>query len=754
MRLSLLRILSALVATGLVWGQAAPPIIQQPRPATPPATQPPPNQPPQPPSQPQQGAPATQPQANPPRLATTEGFMINGESLTQMVDILAQRLKLNIIIDPHVNGSVIVHTYGEVKPVDLMPLLETILRVNGAAMVQVGDLYRIVPVAKVASLPVEPVTNVDPKTLPDDERMVLNLVFLKYATADEIEKIVKPFMGEGGTSQSYLPANLLILQDNSRSMKREMELVAMFDSDTFAGQRVRLYEVENSRPTDLVKDLDNVFKAYSASDRSGAVRFIPVDRINEVIAVAANPGIFEQVDQWIKKLDVEVKLPAGTVNNYVYRLHYGRAEMLALAIMALYSGNTMALVGLAQMSSSGMMGMMGGMFPGMMGGGGVGMGGLGMNGLGGMNTYGGVGGYGGLGAYGNGYPGYAGAAPYANMSSNPYGAYAQQGGLPVTPTGAPITPGTGIGQTGQRLGAPAATPEEAGSGMPHVVPNPLDNTLIVQGTPQQWEQIQNLLRQLDVPPRQVLIEAKIYELDLTGNLSEGIEAYLDKAGTGPFSRDLNIISNGGMTLSVGALVLKGKELLTAVSLAESRNQAKTIATPSIIATDSIPAVMNVGQSVPTLTSSGVAVTGSSFNSVSNQSTGTTLAITARVNSSGVVTMMIDQEVSQPESTTTSGINSPSFSTRSFSTQATVHDGDTIAIGGFIQDTKQLTETGIPFIQRIPVLGALFGSKSYTDTRTELIIFLTPRVIYDTTQIDDATDEIKGTLQKLKKAAAR
>ena len=113
-------------------------------------------------------------------------------------------------------------------------------------------------------------------------------------------------------------------------------------------------------------------------------------------------------------------------------------------------------------------------------------------------------------------------------------------------------------------------------------------------------------------------------------------------------------------------------------------------------------------------------------------------------------MMIDQQVSQPEANATSTIDSPSFSTRSFSTQVTVRDGDTIAIGGFIQDSKTLVETGIPFLQRIPGLGALFGSKSYSDARTELIIFLTPRVIYDTNQVDDATDEIKGGLQKLKK----
>jgi general secretion pathway protein D len=126
-----------------------------------------------------------------------------------------------------------------------------------------------------------------------------------------------------------------------------------------------------------------------------------------------------------------------------------------------------------------------------------------------------------------------------------------------------------------------------------------------------------------------------------------------------------------------------------------------------------------------------------------------------VNSSGVVTMMIDQEVSQPQASSTSStyssIDSPSFPNRQFSTQVTVADGTMIAIGGFIQDTKTVNEQGIPFIQRIPILGTLFSSKQISDARTELIIFLTPHVIYDTNQVQDATEEIKSNLQKLKKS---
>ena len=100
-----------------------------------------------------------------------------------------------------------------------------------------------------------------------------------------------------------------------------------------------------------MKDLDSVFKAYAFSEKSTSVKFLPVDRINTIIAVAPNPGIFPQVKEWIEKLDIPVKITAGAINNYVYRLKYGRAETVAMAIMALYTGNVSALMSLAAMSS-------------------------------------------------------------------------------------------------------------------------------------------------------------------------------------------------------------------------------------------------------------------------------------------------------------------------------------------------------------------------------------------------------------------
>ena len=708
-----------------------------------------------PPAQPQPAAaspaapsttPSTTPQTGPRKSSATDtgGFMLENVSLAELIDIVARRLKINYLLDPRFKGgSVTIHTYGEVKPTDLMPLLETILRVNGAALVKVGDLYRVMPVGNVAQAPLPAAVN--GKDFPDDERMALNLVFLKYATAGEILKLIQPFLGEGAAAATYDPANLLILQDNNRNMKRTMDLLALFDSDAFVSQRVHLFEVSNGRPTDLVKQLESIFKAVSLSDKANAVKFVPIDRINTIVGVAPNPGVFDQVGQWLKKLDIPVKSPAGSVDNYVYRLKYGKAETVAVAIMALYSGNPMALMALSQMNNNMMSGMMSNMSPGV---GGMGGGGFGGGGYGG-------GGYGGMG--GAGYGGFGGTqggmSPLASMMGGASGAQ--------TGTVAGGTAGASADQTGTYLGATGAGVSNVKG--PRIIPNPFDNTLLVQSTPEEWEQISRLLLQLDVPPRQILVEAKIIEVDLTGSLQYGVNSYLQAKGAalpsgtsaaGQAGGFIGTALSSGLNLTGGFLVGHSRELLAALTALESTGKARTINEPSLIATDSIPAVMNVGTSVPTLSSSvasGVQSGGNTLfaNNISNVSTGVTLVVSARVNSSGIVTMLINQQVSGAVPPSSTGIQSDSFSNRSFQTQITVQDGDTIAIGGIIQETSTDSSTGIPFLQRIPVLGAAFGSKSRNTSRTELIAFFTPHVIYDTTGLADATDDLKAGLKHMK-----
>lgn len=259
----------------------------------------------------------------------------------------------------------------------------------------------------------------------------------------------------------------------------------------------------------------------------------------------------------------------------------------------------------------------------------------------------------------------------------------------------------------------------------------------------------------------MLIEAKIYEVNLTGSFSAGLETFLrNRTGANrTLTGSLATLEGGSapsLSLSAGTLVGQARELFATLNAQELSSRTKVISSPNIIATDSIPASITVGDSVPTLSSQsvnpGVTQGGNSlaYNTITNVSTGTGLNILAHVNPSGIVTMVINQTVTAPVPTDTSTINSPSFSQRNVSTQITVDDGDMIAIGGIIDETATSSSRGIPYLERIPGLNFLFGGHSTSKQRTELIVFLTPHVIYDTHHISDATEELKNQLKILKK----
>jgi general secretion pathway protein D len=187
-----------------------------------------------------------------------------------------------------------------------------------------------------------------------------------------------------------------------------------------------------------------------------------------------------------------------------------------------------------------------------------------------------------------------------------------------------------------------------------------------------------------------------------------------------------------------------------LNLSENTGRTHVISEPSLIATDSIPATITVGSQVPVETSSSTTVAGSSTvtSSISSQNTGVTMQVNARINPSGVVTLMINQEISSPGAG--ADTLTPSFNQNVVQTQITVQDGDTIAIGGIISESNISSSSGIPYLSRLPGVGLLFGNKSISHDRTELIMFITPHVILDESDLIEASNELKDRVRKMRK----
>jgi general secretion pathway protein D len=600
----------------------------------------------------------------------------------QVIGIIAEQLEMNYVVDPQVKGTVNINTLGELRREDLFPLLQMILRVNGATAVQSGNFYRIVPLQNVQRIPLEPMVGQSAADMSPDDRVVMNLLPLKYVSAVDMTKILTPFLSEGGHLFSHEAGNVLVITDSSRSMRRLLELVAQFDTEVFANQRARLYPVQSSSAERLAAELREVFSAYGLSGTGSAIRFVPIARVNSILVVTASPSVYPEVEKWLQQLDQPTR-DAG-VRTFVYKVENGKAEDLANVLSSL-------LLGQASLPRA--------------------------------------------------------ASPPAGAAAA-QGAAAQAAGQAPTPVAVAAT-------------LPPAAP--AGSDLAHIriVPDPVNNQIVIQATAQEYEEMRRTLQELDIVPRQVMIEAKVYEVDLTGALSAGVSAFLqnrtneERKPLGSFATAAGA-ATAALNVSVGTLVGKTRELLVFLNAAENRSQARVISAPSILASDNIAARINVGTEIPILTSQalvgGTQVEGQNLftNTIQNRDTGVLLSITPRINSSGLVNLQIAQEVSSPLPPSASGIQSPSIQKRSIATQVVVQNGETIALGGIIQESRTLSKNRVPLLGDIPYVGLLFGSTSHSSQRTELIVLLTPTVIRDSSEAQRATTEFRDKLKDLQK----
>jgi general secretion pathway protein D len=499
--------------------------------------------------------------------------------------------------------------------------------------------------------------------------------------------------------------------------------------------------------------LENILKSISLDSKNATVRFLPVDRIGTLIAVAPNPGVFDTVEMWIRKLDVAVSSASGVIDTYVYHVRYGRADCLAMALNQLYmpAGSYSAAGYGSAYGNYG--GAYGGNYGGGYGGGYGGnygnnysSGGFGGNnggygsqnsfnsGFGGAGACGTLGGMGGGGNGGFGYPTFGGYSAQAPVAGPAGGAVA----------GAPTA------SVSVASGAPGAA--ATSQNPPRIVANPLDNSLLIQADAQQYQSILKILKELDVAPRQILLEAKMYSVAMTGSFAMGVNYYYQSV-SGQQRKPMASLVNNITQMSAGTLVGQAKELLAFLSLSDNAGNVRVISQPSLIATDSIPASINVGTQVPVLTGTTITPgggTNTQTQGISSHDTGVTLQVNARVNPSGVVTLIINQEVSKPAATTTSSIPTPSFDQQVVQTQITMQDGDTVAIAGIISENTQSASAGIPGLNRLPYVGGVFGAKTYSKDRSELVIFMTPHVIYDTSDLLEASQELKSRLRKLRK----
>lgn len=300
-------------------------------------------------------------------------------------------------------------------------------------------------------------------------------------------------------------------------------------------------------------------------------------------------------------------------------------------------------------------------------------------------------------------------------------------------------------------GAPAGAPVPGGLGSGRVVVDKSGNMLIFHTTAGEYSQIINLLRILDRPARSALIEVTVAELTLTDDSQLGIEWLLKDigvSGSGVTAGTLGALSVGTAGLTIKRLVSGGDTRLLINALASS-NRATILSSPRIMARNGQTATIQVGQEVPIITSQQSTVSATNvlgtgvLQTVQYRSTGVILKVKPVIHSGNRVDLEIQQEVSAAQTTVTGVNNSPTIATRRVQTNLTLQSGSTALLGGLISGNNSTGNSGIPLLKDIPIVGALFRTDTDKNSKTELVVLITPHVMNDDSDVQSVTEAFKS-----------
>lgn len=649
--------------------------------------------------------------------------------------ILGDVLHANYTIAPGVQGAITFSTAQPIGREQVLPVLEMLLSWTNNALVRKGDGYVVMPAKDAAAGNLVPGLG----AAAPGNGYAARLFPLNFVSADAMQKLLKPFARPDAFLLVDPQRNLLVMAGTPQELANYQRTVRTFDVDWLRGMSVAVIPLQHVEAGTLMPQLDQMFGAKGDSPLAGMARFIPLENSNSIVVITSQPAYVDEVRDFIAKIDAGA---GGSSGLYVYDVKNIKASDLAEHLNALYNGTSGG-----NASSAGRVAP--GFSPLEQGSKGLGgTGGIANDGFGGRSgsTDDNTGGKSGGGGSDNGLGGTDGGGVGGGLES----------GLPQRHGG----------DTGNSQGTASYTTD---SGV-HLAAVDENNQLLVRARPSQWQEMLPVIERLDKVPLQVQIETRVLEVDLTGQFSLGVQYYLaGLIGTQPgsppgtnqsFERHQGAAGLGGVQYNPISDALfysfAGKNLQFALRGLEESGNTKILSEPSTVVLNNHETTIKVGDKIPVVqtylspglgTISGTNTNNVNVGEVQYIDTGVLLDVTPRVNPGGLVYLNIQQVVSKPTSQDQYG--NYTIANRALSTQVAVQDGQTVLLGGLIQQSDIDADNGVPFLNRIPVLGRLFGTTSRNHDRKELIILITPRVIGDAEQAREITDEYQTKFESLK-----
>lgn len=639
--------------------------------------------------------------------------------------VLGEVLKLDYVIDPTVQGRVTLKSTGAISMADIYSTLETALAASNISIVRQGKIYKVLRDTNAVRD-----SGIGQGVGPASS--VMQIIPLQFVQANQLANTLRGFVGAQAAITNDPSNRYLIVVDRAANVEKIVEMVKTLDSDYVSQVQIKLFPLAHSEAADVAKELDAIFKTSGIFNKAGTdankTYFLPVARMNAVMVAAANPALLQTAEQWIKTLDAEPRNGLGSFV-HVYPVANGNAANLASLVTQIFGGSAPTQNN-ANTGASGLPSASGTAFGS-------------ATGATGTNT------------------GLAGAATGTNNQNNSSAARTIERGN---------TPSQGTTGTAPGLG-----------GSVQVIADTETNTLIVRASPQDYQQVRKVLERLDSSPRQVMVQVMVAEVTLTDALQYGVEWWIKSALStggkswpgflgleGPIAPTTALttaaataitpaVSGAGSGLNYAVFGSAGQVIGLLNVLGKDTN-VNVLSTPHVLASDGKVAKIEVGNEVPIITQtvstpSSSLLSSSQFstsNSVQYRPTGILLEVKPSITSTGRVTLSIAQEVSSlGGNVSAGGALYPSFQKRKVTTDATIEDGKTIMLAGLIEERRDDTINGIPFLKDIPVVGGLFGNTNKSKTKTELLITITPYIVNNREEADRLAGTFQESLQKLR-----
>jgi general secretion pathway protein D len=629
--------------------------------------------------------------------------------------ILGDVLGVGYTIDPRVQGTVTLASVRPVPKADALYVLENALRMSGVALVRDRSGYRLLPAPEAGPGGID-------RTASAEAGQGISVVPLRYVSAQTVFKLLDAFGVKANTVRPDVARNTLIIQGSGSDRGAAIDTILSFDADWMRGQSVGIFPVRNSSPEPVISEIEKIMDSGEGGLSQNVIKFQPIGRLNSILVVSQKPEYLKRAATWIARLD---KSDTEGVNLKSYPLRYGNSKLVTALLNEMLTGRGNASGSLDSASSQ--------ISPG-----------------GGMSVSS------------------SGSNPVAALSALPTAASgAAPPGSAASPLNVRAAPAPG-GQDSSVGGLPGSGGKPASGGiLPNVriTADITNNAVLVYADQESQRIVEQTIRQIDRPQRQIAIEATIAEITLNDTLNYGVQFFLasqkgsvvNTVATAPGATNAIDPPSNAVNAAAGALIgralpgfnfLIGSENSPRAILDALHNvtDVKVLSNPSLVVLDNQVATLQVGDQVPFSTGTATVLTANNtvVNTIDYKNTGIILRVLPRANANGNVVLDIEQEISSiAAASVATPTLTPTVSQRRVKSTIAVASGQTVLLAGLITETDNKQRQGIPGLDQLPgALGDAFSHQNTSRARTELILFIRPTVVRDAVDAHVIAEEMR------------